>query len=50
VPNPGAGFGSYKLSFTIRDFIENTINLVITLPSCAQAKSLYNYFKVMETV
>ncbi len=48
--NPEVGKWSCKLSFTIRDSFEDTINVEINLPSGAEASSVYNDLRVMETV
>ncbi len=48
--NPEVGKWSRKLSFTIRDSIEDTINVEIKLPSGAEASSVYKDLRVMETV
>jgi hypothetical protein len=50
VCNPEVGKWSRKLSFTIRDSIEDTINVEIKLPSGAEASSVYKDLRVMETV
>jgi len=50
VCNPEVGKWSRKLSFTIRDSIEDTINVEIKLPSDAEASSVYKDLRVMETV